>query len=117
MIFRILAGLSSTWRWLAVILSMVAGAALWITILTHQVHEGQKKTDALSEALRASEASVTNLEKIRKSDTQAATIKERAIEVVKEKAERAEEKTQKALDANPVWANAPIPDDVLNSVQ
>lgn len=102
--------------WLAII-ALVGGVALWVTILTGQVSEGRSQIKALSTALSASEAEVEQLRNIRAADTVAANVYEKELAAIKAKEAITNAKLEKALKANPQWANQPVPRDVAGSLQ
>jgi len=104
------------WAWLAGT-ALVASVALWVTVLSNQVSEGQSQIDALSKALTASEAEVEQLRNIREADTSAATVHQAELAAIEAKGAIANAKLDKAIKANPEWASQPVPRDVADSLQ
>lgn len=96
---------------------ILASALVWGTIQTARLGKYQSDLKASEKALRASEDENANLRKIRAADSVAVVIQQdtRKAIATKEVKERAE--TIKALEANPDWANQPIPPDVLGSLR
>lgn len=104
------------WLW-ASIGAILAGAALWVTILSNRVSEGHAREDALKTALSASEDEVEQLRNIRAADTLAAKAVQDELDRIKRKEAQSREKLDKAIKANPVWASEPVPRDVADSLQ
>ena len=98
-------------------LVILASALVWGAIQTSRVGKYRSDLKATETALRASEDENKELRKIREADRVAVVIQQDTKKAIatKEVKERAE--TIKALEANPDWANQPIPPDVLGSLR
>lgn len=102
------------WIGMAVIL---ASAGLWIGVLRHQVSEGRSQIDALSEALRASQAQVEQLENIRAADTAAAQAQKAELTAISKKGAKDRAKLDRAFRDHPEWASQPVPRAIADSLQ
>lgn len=106
----------NVWLWIA-IAALVASGWGYGAFKSIQVQSAQKDVEALTKALSASEAEVEQLRNIREADAVATQARTDEGKVIQTKEAKGHAETVKALEANPSWANAPIPDDVLDSLR
>lgn len=105
-------------KWLPIIIALViASALLWGTMTRNALVQARKDVAALSEALSVSEAENGTLRKLRAADTSAVASRDKEVTVINTKEAKGRAETVKALEANPDWANQPIPRDVLDSLR
>lgn len=108
--------LAGNWFVLLIALLLAATAAL-SAYRGIQVREGREKIEALSEALSASEDENAKLRAIRQADTKAIEVRTETIKVVEAKEAKRNEAIDKAVQANPSWANQPVPADIADSLR
>lgn len=89
----------------ALLLAIVAvvGFGIWQSI------ELRAKNRELSEA-------VSSLQSAQKADRAASAVHNKALDDIRVKQRDQDRKVQDALQANPSWADAPVPDAVWNSL-
>lgn len=114
-IWKALTGIP-VWLWLGMG-AILASAALWITVLTNRVQSAQTKVTALSELLMASEAEVATQRKLRSADAIAAEARGAEIIIINREEAASSAKLDKAIKANPDWANQPVPSDIADGLQ
>lgn len=102
---------------LLILAVILASAALWGTIQTVRVGQYQKSLEASEKALRASESENAELRKIRTADNAAVLVQQNTKKAIADKEVKDRAETIKALEANPDWANQPVPRDVLDSLR
>lgn len=109
----------SGWKvWVALaIAALVASGWGYSAFLRHQVSQGQKSIEALSEALRASEANVAELRKARAADEVANRVHTETVKQIEKKEATRRDEIDKAVEANRDWADQPVPSDLAKRLR
>jgi len=103
---------------LTIALGIILASALAVAAFqSWRVGEYREKLDASETALRASQEEVKQLTKVRAADTSAVLVQQNTKTAIAAKEVKDRAETIKALEANPDWANQPIPRDVLDSLR
>ncbi|ATI16358.1 Rz-like spanin [Caulobacter phage Lullwater] len=95
---------------LFVVLVAALGGGLWAWKASRDL------STARSEVSRLTAENLT-LAKGREADDKAANTQAKGYKAAGEQAAKRQEKLEKAIEANPDWANQPIPSDVLDSLR
>lgn len=96
---------------------ILASALVWGAIQTARLGKYQSDLKASEKALRASEDENANLRKIRAADSVAVVIQQDTRKAIAIKEAKGRAETIKAIEANPEWANQPVPRDILDSLR
>lgn len=97
--------------------AILASALIWAAFQTHQVGEYREQAEVAEEALKSAQDEIATLNSIRAAEHRAAEVHTEYVTVVKREAAERNEASAKALEANPAWANTPVPDAVLGSLR
>lgn len=104
--------------WLTLgIAAILASGVGYSLFLRHQVSEAHLENKALSEALTASEKELSIQIKLRRADSLAVQTRTVIVKQIETKEVQGRAITEKALQANHAWSDAPVPADVIDSLR
>lgn len=105
-------------NWLHVLIALVVASGLiWGVFTRNALVQARKDVTALSEALSASEAENGTLRKLRTADSVSVVVQQDTRKAIATKEAKGRAETIKAIEANPEWANQPVPRDILDSLR
>lgn len=103
------------WYWgvIAALAALVALTGLWGRSEASKVQSGLEREKALTEALESSQAALAMQKQVRVADEASGKVRVEYITKVEKVYVDKSEELAEAAKANPAWADATIPDDVL----
>lgn len=105
-------------HWKAFLMGTILLSGLcWGAIQTHRVGLYQSDLKVAEKALGEAQAEIAILNTIRVADEKADEVRTVYIEKHSKELDKKHEETVKALEANPDWANSPVPPAVLDSLR